>query len=113
MRLRVQESPHEDRAGIPPELKDWDHPTWSNAELCGCWVAAHLVGESDRQIAFISQSGDPAARWLLATCAWAIQNGFGRRLSPNAPDWERLEQVGIRQMKSLERARRRSATNLI
>lgn len=107
-RLRVPEPSGDDGTAVPAALLDWDAAAWRNPDEFRSWVKAHLAEQpTGRRLEVLCDSTDDVARWQFAVDAWAVENGMGRDNRPRLPDWDRLEQVGVRRMKNLEYARRR------
>ena len=107
-RLRPPGVPEVDGFTVQAELKDWDSLTWRDPAVFREWVVANLDQQpTGPQLELMVESPDYGARYRYAVDAWAVENGFGQERWPHLPDRNRLEKVGIQQMKSLERARRR------
>ncbi len=107
-RLRASQTSGDDATAVPSSLLDWDAAAWRDPDEFRRWVKAHLAEQpTGRRLEVLCGSPDDVARWRFAVDAWAVENGFGQDNRPRLPDWGRLEQVGVRRMKSLEYARRR------
>ncbi|MGH3815104.1 MAG: hypothetical protein ACRDUV_22110 [Pseudonocardiaceae bacterium] len=84
--------------GVPPELRDADHPLWCDQACYRAWMSGRRwsLPPSER----LDVPAFPAKRRQTAASAWALTSGvacgrtYGDGKHPHV-DWHRLRELGL------------------
>ncbi len=107
-RLKIHETSVDDY-GVPPELRDWDSPFWSDPAEFVRWVDDHLGGsQAAQRMEFLCGPNGHGRRFDFALTEWALRNGFRHPRFPNTLDRDRVRAAGLWLMPALEHCRRRT-----